>query len=178
MYIKKTSLQIALFSIFLNSSGIQGSGNIENQLIDNNKEISMIKPNSSFPVFIVNSLDLAKTFYENYFGFNVAFQNEWYLHLVSNSGIQVAFMLPDQPTQPDIYKERYNGNGLIFSLEVDDADKAYEFANNKSLDIALELRSEEWGQRHFSIKDPNGVYVDIVQATEPTEEYKAGYDIE
>ena len=144
--------------------------------INSIKESKMINPNSSFPVLIVKNIDLAKTFYVNNFGFNIAFQNEWYLHLVSNSGIQVAFMLPNQPTQPEIFKNAYNGQGLIFSLEVNDADLAYKYATNKSLVIALELRSEEWGQRHFAVKDPNGIYVDIVQATEPTEEYKEGYE--
>ena len=136
----------------------------------------MINPNSSFSVLIVNDLDKAKTFYVNNFGFSIAFQNEWYLHLVSESGIQVAFMLPNQPTQPDIFKKQYNGNGFIFSVEVDDADEAYSHAKNNALDIAIDLKSEEWGQRHFAIKDPNGVYVDVVQATEPSEEYKSGYE--
>ena len=58
-----------------------------------------------------------------------------------------------------------------------DADQAYLQAKQNALDIALELKSEEWGQRHFAIKDPNGVYIDVVQATEPTEEYKSGYKI-
>ena len=136
----------------------------------------MINPNSSFSVLIVNDLDKAKSFYVNNFGFSIAFQNEWYLHLVSESGIQVAFMLPNQPTQPDIFKKQYDGNGFIFSVEVDDADQAYSHTKNNSLDIAIDLKSEEWGQRHFAIKDPNGVYVDVVQATEPTEEYKSGYE--
>ena len=136
----------------------------------------MIKPNSSFSVLIVNDLDKAKTFYVNNFGFKIAFQNEWYLHLVSESGIQVAFMLPNQPTQPGIFKNQFDGNGFIFSLEVDDADQAYTHAQNNSLDIALDLKLEDWGQRHFALKDPNGVYVDVVQATEPTEEYKSGYE--
>lgn len=136
----------------------------------------MINPDSSFPVFIVKNLDSAKSFYTNNFGFNVAFQNEWYLHLVSKSGIQVAFMLPDQPTQPEIFKKQYNGSGLIFSLEVDNADLAYAYAKDNSLTIVLNLRSEEWGQRHFALQDPNGIYVDIVQATEPTEAYKSDYE--
>lgn len=136
----------------------------------------MINANSAFPLFIVNSLGKAKTFYEDNFGFNVAFQNEWYLHLVCESSIQVAFMLPNQPTQPDIFRNSYSGEGVIFSIEVNDADSAYSHARNKSLNVVLELRSEEWGQRHFSLKDPNGVYVDIVQAIEPSDEYQAGYD--
>jgi len=136
----------------------------------------VIKPNSSFPVLIVKNLDSAKIFYVSNLGFNIAFQNEWYIHLVSDSGIQVAFMLPKQPTQPEIFQKHYNGSGLIFSLEVDNADEAYAYAMDNSLNIVLSLRSEEWGQRHFVLEDPNGVYVDVVQATEPTEEYQSGYE--
>jgi len=136
----------------------------------------VINPNSAFSVLIVNNLENAESFYVNNFGFNIAFKNEWYLHLVSESGIQLAFMLPNQPTQPVIFRKQHNGKGFILSLEVNDADQAYSHAMNETLDIVLDLRSEEWGQRHFTIKDPNGVYVDIVQTTEPTEEYKSGYE--
>jgi len=88
----------------------------------------MIQPNSSFFVLIVNDLDSAKSFYRDNFGFNIVFENEWYLHLVSDSGIQVAFMLPNQPSQPDIFKKQYDGNGFVLSLEVDDADQAFSQA--------------------------------------------------
>lgn len=138
----------------------------------------MIIPNSSFPVFIVDSLDAAKAYYTDYFGFSPVFENEWYIHLVSESGVQIGFLLPNQPTQAEVFHQSYDGNGVIFSLEVEDADSAYTEAKEKSLDIILELRSENWGQRHFCIKDPNGIYLDIVQAIEPTEEYQHGYDAE
>ena len=136
----------------------------------------MINPNSSFPVFIVENLDAAKSFYTNHFGFGVAFENEWYLHLATESGIQVGFMLPDQPTQPEIFHPAYDGNGIIFSLEVDDAASAYAEAEQDSLNIVLALQSEDWGQYHFCVKDPNGIYVDVVQTTEPTQEYQQGYE--
>ena len=136
----------------------------------------MIEPKSAFSVFIVRDLEAAKAFYTEVFDFAVAFSNEWYLHLVSESGIQVGFLLPDQPTQPPIFRQPYSGSGVIFSLEVDDADAAYATAQAMSLKIVLELRSEDWGQRHFSIEDPNGVHLDIVQAIEPSEEYQDGYE--
>jgi len=136
----------------------------------------MINLNSSFPVFIVESLGITKPFYTKHFDFQVVFENEWYLHLVSSSGIQIGFMLPNQPTQPEIFHPAYNGSGVIFSLEVDDVDNAYSEAKEKNLDIPLKLRSEDWGQRHFSVRDPNGIYLDIVQAIEATEEYQAGYE--
>lgn len=135
----------------------------------------MIELKSSFPVFVVRDLDAAKSFYTENFGFDVAFSGDWYLHLVSSTGIQVGFMLPDQPTQPSIFQKPYSGEGVIFSLEVEDADAAFAAAKSKSLDIALELRSEDWGQRHFCVQDPNGVYLDLVQSFEPTEEYQSDY---
>ena len=138
----------------------------------------MINPTSSFPVFIINNINDAKIFYLSNFGFDVAFENEWYLHLVSASGIQVGFLLPDQPTQPNIFHRPYDGNGAIFSFEVEDADSAFAEAQASSLDIVLELCSEDWGQRHFCVKDPNGLYLDIVQAIEPSMEYQQSYDTE
>jgi len=135
----------------------------------------MIEPKSSFPVFTVKDLDAAKSFYTENFGFEVAFSGDWYIHLVSKSGVQVGFLLPDQPTQPPIFRKPYVGEGVIFSFEVEDADTAYAVAETLSLNIVLELRSEDWGQRHFCIQDPNGVYLDIVQSFEPTEEYQSDY---
>ena len=135
----------------------------------------MIEPKSSFPVFIVKDLDAAKSFYTENLGFDVVFSVDWYIHLVSRSGVQIGFLLPDQPSQPPIFQKPYLGEGVIFSLEVDDADAAFAVATSRSLDIVLELRSEDWGQRHFCIKDPNGIYLDIVQSFEPTEEYRSDY---
>lgn len=135
----------------------------------------MIEPKSAFPVFTVKDLDAAKSFYAENFGFDAVFSCDWYIHLVSKSGIQVGFLLPDQPTQPPIFQKRYLGEGVIFSLEVEDADAAFTAAKSKSLNIVLELRSEDWGQRHFCIQDPNSIYLDIVQSFEPTEEYQSGY---
>lgn len=135
----------------------------------------MIEPKSSFPVFIVKDLDSAKSFYTENFGFEVVFSGDWYIHLVSKSGVQIGFMLPAQPTQPPIFQKPYPGEGVIFSLEVEDADAAFAMAKSKSLKVVLELRSEDWGQRHFCVQDPNGVYLDIVQSFEPTNEYRSDY---
>jgi uncharacterized glyoxalase superfamily protein PhnB len=138
----------------------------------------MIEPRSSFPVFTVKDLEAAKSFYTDNFGFDVAFSGDWYIHLISKSGVQVGFLLPEQPTQPPIFQKPYAGEGVIFSLEVEDVDSAFAAAKSSSLNIVLELQSENWGQRHFCIQDPNGVYLDIVQSFEPTEEYQSNYAAE
>jgi CubicO group peptidase (beta-lactamase class C family) len=79
------------------------------------------------------------------------------------------------PLKYRLYHPSFGGSGVIFSPEVEDVDAAYDAAQQNSLDIVLTLRSEDWGQRHFCLKDPNGVYLDIVQAIEATDEYQEGY---
>lgn len=132
----------------------------------------MINPLSSFPVYIVDNIVKAKDFYTKYLGFQIAFENEWYLHLVSESGVQIGFMLPEQPTQPEIFKKAYTGIGTIFSIEVENAKLAYADTIKNSLNIVLELRSEDWGQHHFCIEDPNGIHIDVIESFEPTQEYQ------
>jgi len=138
----------------------------------------MITPKNSFPVYIVKDVAITESFYKECFGFNVVFSNDWYVHLVSESGIQIGFMLFGHPTQPAMFQQAYCGEGAILSLEVDDVDASYSEAQSKSLNIALEIKSEDWGQRHFCIIDPNGVQLDIVQNIEPTGEYQSGYESE
>ena len=135
----------------------------------------MITAKSSFPVFIVDSIHLSKEFYTKNFNFNVVFENEWYIHFVSDSGIQIGFMLPEQETQPQMFQNAFKGSGVIFSLEVENAEDAYKEAKSSSLSIVLDLRKEDWGQYHFCIKDPNGIYLDIIQTFVPTPEYEESY---
>ena len=135
----------------------------------------MITANSSFPVFVVNRLDTARHYYTEHFSFDIAFENEWYLHLVTAAGIQIGFMLPEQATQPEIFHPAYPGQGVIFSFEVEDVDNAYGYAQEHHLQIVLSLRSEEWGQRHFCVEDPNGIHLDVVQAIKPSEAYGSSF---
>lgn len=54
----------------------------------------------------------------------------------------------------------------MYGFEVEDAEKEYERISGKGLDIVVELKDEEWGQRHFIVRDPAGIYIDVVQQLE------------
>jgi len=41
--------------------------------------------------------------------------------------------------------------------------------------IFFHVRTEAWGQKHFMIKDPGGMIIDLMQTVEPTREYKGKY---
>jgi uncharacterized glyoxalase superfamily protein PhnB len=50
-------------------------------------------------------------------------------------------------------------------ITVDVADAAAEEARLRALGVPIEhaLRTEPWGDRHFVVRDPAGVPVDVVQ---------------
>ena len=85
-------------------------------------------------------------------------------------------MQPNHPSQPEFLHLAYPGSGTIYSFEVEQVDQEYEKFKNEGTPILLPIRTEDWGQRHFMIKDPGGMIIDVVQTIEPTDEYKSKYN--
>ena len=50
--------------------------------------------------------------------------------------------------------------------------RIYQLIKASGTPIAVELRDEPWGDRHFAIVDPNGIGVDIVTYTPPADAEK------
>lgn len=122
-----------------------------------------MKINAHFPITITEKLSECKDFYAKYFDFAPVFEADWYIHMANKTGTQLAFMKPNLNNQPSFLHTAYNGEGIVYSFEV--ADAAAEFAELQKTDIKilLNLKDEEWGQRHFIVQDPAGVHIDIVQ---------------
>ena len=137
----------------------------------------MITPLASFPVYVVAKPAAATEFYQH-LGFAEVFNSGWYVHLATETGIQIGFLEPDHPSQPAFLHAAHSGAGAIFSLEVADATAALKEAESLGLKMAAELKAEAWGQLHFMLRDPNGLIVDVVERTEPTEEFAAQYSQE
>ncbi len=133
-----------------------------------------MKLSTIYPVITTTKLAASKAFYTEHFGFQIFFENDWYIHM-GNGTQQLAFMLPDHPTQPDMFKKPYNGEGLVLCFEVKDAGAEYEKFQKKNVTIEMALTDEAWGERHFALFDPNGIAVNVTQMTEPSAEYQQGY---
>ncbi len=131
--------------------------------------------NSLFPVICVKSVSDNQIFYQSLFDLNAAFEIDWYVQLQSpeNEALQIAFVQVDHPSVPAKYQQ--TPNGVVVTLEVDDADQYYENAKELGLSVALDLRDEEWGQRHFMVVDPNGLLVDVVKLIPPSKEFAEHY---
>jgi uncharacterized glyoxalase superfamily protein PhnB len=117
-----------------------------------------------YPLVITDDIKATAQFYQDNFGFIAVFEADWYIQLLhEKSGTELAFMVPNAENQPNELHAGFGGKGIVFSVEVEDAEAEWERLKDKNLDVVVELRDEEWGQRHFIVADPAGVYVDVVQ---------------
>lgn len=116
-----------------------------------------------FPITVTTKLVECKEFYTKFFNFKIVFEADWYIHMRHESGIELALMQPNLPNQPKFLHGAYAGEGIVYSFEVDDAKSEYERLKALGATIIYELTDEEWGQRHFILKDPAGVSIDLVQ---------------
>lgn len=96
----------------------------------------------------------------------MVFESDWYIQLVSPKGLEIGLLVEGHKSQPDFLHQAYSGNGIVFSFEVENVDEEYKRAQASGFAIAYELKTEEWRQRHFMLRDPNGMVVDFVQHSE------------
>ncbi|CEN33661.1 VOC family protein [Capnocytophaga cynodegmi] len=117
---------------------------------------------------ITEKLAETKAFYTEILNFGVSFENEFYLLLhTPNREAEISFLLPNHPSQQPIFQKPFQNQGVYLTIEVENVDEVYKELKNKNIPIEIELRNEPWGDRHFAIKDPNGIGIDIVTYTEP-----------
>jgi uncharacterized glyoxalase superfamily protein PhnB len=105
-----------------------------------------------------------KSLYQNVLGFGVTFENEFYILMhTPGRNAEISFLMPNHPSQQQLFHKPFNGQGMYLTIETDDVDKLYHELKGKGIEIKIELRDEPWGDRHFAIQDPNGIGIDIVK---------------
>ncbi|WP_299060509.1 VOC family protein [uncultured Polaribacter sp.] len=117
---------------------------------------------------LTTKLSETKSFYNENLGFKIKFENEFYLLLKTpNEKDTLSFLLPNHPTQQPFFHKPFRGEGVYLTIEIENVDKLYEEIKSKGVEIKVDIRDEPWGERHFSIEDPNGIGIDIVKYMEP-----------
>ena len=110
----------------------------------------------------------SRDFYVKYFGAKVIFDNGWYVNLqIGRETSQIQFMSP-QETQ----STPCNPSGLVYNIAVSDVDAEYTRLTEEGFEPVLPLADHPWGDRGFSILDPNGISLYIFSNREPDEEFK------
>ena len=117
---------------------------------------------------ITPKLKETKQFYQRVLNFSIRFENEWFVLLETPGGSdQLSFLQPGHPSQQPVFQEPFAGKGMYLTIEVEDVEEEYKRIRSLNIPIEVELRTEEWGDRHFAIVDPNGIGIDIVKYTAP-----------
>ena len=117
---------------------------------------------------ITEKLAETKAFYTEVLNFGVTFENEFYLLLhTPNHEAEISFLFPNHPSQQPIFQQPFQNQGVYLTIEVEEVDEFYKQLKLKNIPIEVELRNEPWGDRHFAIKDPNDIGIDIVTYSSP-----------
>ncbi|THB80026.1 MAG: glyoxalase/bleomycin resistance/extradiol dioxygenase family protein [Desulfobacteraceae bacterium] len=134
-----------------------------------------MKINSLYPVIGTKNIESSRAFYAEHFDMETTFDSDWYASMKTkgDSGFELAFLDYTHPSVPVAFQ--VEGKGVLINIEVADVDQVYDRLGNKGVEMVLDIRSEEWGQRHFIIQDPNGILVDVIQNIEASGEYAAQY---
>lgn len=135
-----------------------------------------MKVTSYYPVVMTGEVDATARFYETHFGFRRAFSADWYVHLQSESdpSVNLAVLDGSHETIPAPARGQTVG-GLLLNFEVEDVDGEYARLKAAGLPILLDIRDEDFGQRHFITRGPNGVLIDMIKPIPPSAAFLAQY---
>ncbi|MGL4235157.1 VOC family protein [Tabrizicola sp.] len=134
-----------------------------------------MRTTSYYPVLLSADVAAASAFYQTHFAFRPRYEADWYVHLQSTEdpSVNLAVIAQDHPTIPEAARNRTGG--MILNFEVEDVDHHYDRLSGAGLAIALPLRDEDWGQRHFIVAGPDAVLIDVIRPIPPSPDQAALY---
>lgn len=100
-------------------------------------------------------------FYSEILGFSTVAECGEYVHLAHPSGAQFGLLRDELDGAPAELISPAEGRGFWLSLDVADADAEHARLTDLGIEIAEPLCNRPWGERHFAVRDPNGVLVYI-----------------
>ena len=154
-------MKIVYFTLFLLSSS---TGVFSQKDLTTKNKMDM-KMNAGI---VTEKLAETKQFYTEYLGFGITFENDWFILLhTPNRQTEISFLMANHPSQQPIFQKPFQSQGVYLTIEVNDVDELYQEMQQKNIPIAIELKDEPWGDRHFAVVDPNGIGIDFVKYTPP-----------
>lgn len=102
-------------------------------------------------------------FLARHFGFREVMAQDGFVSLArDDAGFNIVFLRQGLSTfQPA--RAAGHADGLLIVFVVDDIDAEYERIVAEGAEVAVEIQTEPWGERFFSVFDPNGVTIQLVQ---------------
>ncbi len=110
----------------------------------------------------VDDVPASSAFLTRHFGFREEMAADGFASLTrEDAGVRVAFLRRGLPTLPADQRD-VRAAGLILAFVVDDLEGELRRLQDEGVAITMPLTVEEWGERAFQVRDPNGVIVQLV----------------
>ncbi|MGH3660848.1 MAG: VOC family protein [Micromonosporaceae bacterium] len=121
-----------------------------------------MKISSSAVSLNVDDVAASSGFLVEHFGFREEMAADGFASLTRDDvGMNVVFLRRGLPTLPADQRDDH-ARGLILAFVVDDLEGELARLQAEGVTIAMPLTVEEWGERAFQVRDPNGVIVQLV----------------
>ena len=121
-----------------------------------------MKVTSSAVSINVDDVPASTAFLVEHFGFREEMSAEGFASLTRDDvGMNVIFLRRGLGTLPADQREEHAA-GLILAFVVDDLEGELARLRAEGVTITMPLTEEEWGERAFQVRDPNGVIVQLV----------------
>lgn len=115
----------------------------------------------------VENAEASARFLKDHFGFAEVMAAEGFASLTRDDvGMNVIFLRRGMETLPGDQRD-VHAAGLILAFEVDDLEGELARLRSEGVAITMPLTAEEWGERAFQVRDPNGVIVQLVDWNAP-----------
>ena len=104
----------------------------------------------------------SSSFLQQHFGFREEMAADGFASLTREDvDLNVIFLRRGLATLPDDQRD-VHAAGLILAFVVDDLEGELARLQAEGVPVTLPLTVEEWGERAFQVRDPNGVVVQLV----------------
>ena len=116
----------------------------------------------------VEDVPASAAFLTDHFGFEERMSADGFASLIRKDvGMSVIFVRRGLPILPADQRNDH-AQGLILALTVENLDGELARLEGEGVTITMPLTEEEWGERAFQVRDPNGVIVQLVDWNTPT----------
>ena len=110
----------------------------------------------------VDDVAASSAFLRDHFGFEERTAADGFASLSRpDAGLGVVFLRRGLPALPADQRDEH-ATGLILAFEVADLEGELARLEAEGVAITMPLTAEEWGERAFQVRDPNGVVVQLV----------------
>jgi uncharacterized glyoxalase superfamily protein PhnB len=121
-----------------------------------------MKITSSAVSLNVDDVPASAAFLTTHFGFREEMAADGFASLArDDAGMNVVFLRRGLDSLPEDQRNDHAA-GLILAFVVDDLEGELARLQAEGVTVTMPLTEEEWGERAFQVRDPNGVIVQLV----------------